>query len=233
MAKNTYQTYNEETPITIYRQDFIRRAAMCAALVKRYADLDAVAKEAEEIVAQIDKKLAGLQQAEDAETRARAIEDVEKLDVADLYTELRRTMWAKNYDVTTILPDAPSVLRRLAADSFAKRADAAVASLKALPQNDPVRAAFLANLEKELAEFHAADKAEDETRGARKSGQLALTLYKSELSQAREAELGKLQAVLMDRDKVALFTLPWRKNTKPNEDRNDDGRADGGHGSPE
>jgi len=213
MAKSTYQTYTEDTPISVYRQDFIRRAAMCAALAKRYTTLGGVATEAEDIVVQIDGKLAGLQKAEDNQTRARAIEDVEKLEVADVYTEARRTMFAKHDDVTTILPDAPSALRRLGAESFAKRAEIAVANLKALPDTDSIRVAFLPSLEKELADFHAADKAEDATRAALQSGRTALTLYKSELSQVREAQLGSIQAVFRDRGKTAMLTIPWRKTT--------------------
>ena len=40
---------------------------------------------------------------------------------------------------------------------------------------------------------------------------MALTLYKSELAQEREAQLGTILTVLKDREKVAMFTVPWRK----------------------
>jgi hypothetical protein len=214
MAKNTYQTYTEETPIDTFRADFIRRGAMCAALEARYPALANAGTEANTIVSQIDTRRAALQQAEDDQIRARAIEDVEKLDVIDVYTELRRTMSAKSYDVLTLLPDAPSALRRLGAASFAERADTAVSNLKVLPDGDPIKAAFLAKLEKELGEFHTADKAEDKMRSTLQSGRMALTLYKAELSQAREAQLGAIQSILKDREKTALFTIPWRKATR-------------------
>src|SRR5262245_15002729 len=100
MAKNTYQTYTEETPIGTYRVDLIRRSAMCAALDQRYPDLAPVAEEANTLIAQIDARRAALQQAEDDQVRARALEDVEKLDVLEVYTELRRTMAVKSQDVT-------------------------------------------------------------------------------------------------------------------------------------
>jgi len=218
MAKNTYQTYTEETPIATYREDFIRRAAMCAALAKRHPALAPVATEAEELIVQIDSKLAGLQKAEDEQTRARAVEDAEKLDVVDLYTEARRTMHAKSYDTATLLPDAPSALRRLGITSTVERLNVAISNLSTLPDSDPIKQAFLSKLQKEASELDAADKAEDKTRLALQSGRLALTLYKSELAQTREAELGKIQTALMDREKTAMFTLPWRKTGKPSDE---------------
>ncbi len=216
MTKNTYQTYTKETPIDIYREEFIRRGAMCGALAQRYPGLAAIGAEADAIVAQIDSRRTALQKAEDDQVRARAIEDAEKLDVVDVYTELRRTMAVKNKeDVLTLLPDAPSALRRLPAATFTERANAAVSNLETLPEEDPLRVAFLATLQKEIAEFQTADKKEDVTRLALQSGKTALTLYKSELSQAREAELGALQSILKDREKTAMFTIPWRKASKP------------------
>ncbi len=191
---------------------------MCMALSPRHPELQAIGLEADAIIAQIDARLGALQKAEDDQVRARAIEDAEKLDVVDVYTELRRTMDAKSYDVLTLLPDAPSSLRRLSTTSFTERANLAVASIKALPDGDDVKTIFLPRLEKELAEFATADKAEDMTRTTLKSGRVALTLYKSELSQAREAALGKITGILRDREKTALFTLPWRKNAKPGSD---------------
>ncbi|MEO5727360.1 MAG: hypothetical protein ABI134_04780 [Byssovorax sp.] len=211
MAKNTYQTYTDETSIEAYRADFIRRSAMCAAISKRYPDLAAVGAEADASLAQIDTRRANLQQAEDDQVRARAIEDVEKLDVVDAYAELRRTMAAKRYDVLTLLPDAPSTLGRLGAKNFGERANQAVANLKALPDADPLKVTLLPRLQQELAEFQVADLAEDATRANLQSGRVALVVYKAELSQAREIQLGAVQRVLGDREKTAQFTLPWRK----------------------
>ncbi len=221
MAKNTYQTYTEETPIPLYRGDFVYRGAMCIALEERHPGLGSIGADANAIVTQIDGRLAALQDAEDDQLRARAVEDAEKLDVVDVYTELRRTMSAKKYDVAAILPDAPSILHRLSADKFAARAEAAVSNLKALAENDPIRVAFLATLEKELAEFHTADKAEDHTRAALRSGSVALTLYKAELAQAREAQLGSILSTLKDREKTAGFTLPWRKASRTSGESNE------------
>lgn len=218
MAPNTYQSYTEKTPIYAYRADFVWRGAMCIALGTRHPGLVSIGNDANAIVAQIDARLAALQAAEDDQLRARAIENAEKLDVVDVYTELRRTMSAKNYDVAKILPDAPSILRRISADSFAARADAAVSNLEALPENDPLRVAFLANLKKELAEFHEADKAEDKTRATLRSGNVALTLCKAELAQAREAQLGAILTELKDREKSSAFTLPWRKYSRAADD---------------
>jgi hypothetical protein len=161
----------------------------------------------------IDSRLAALQQAEDEQLLANALEDVEKIDVVDVYTEMRRTMFAKKYDVATLLPDAPSSLGRLGTDEFTKRAAAAITNLKALPESDPIRSVFLANLEKEYSEYQTANKAEDETRADVKTMRLALTLYKSELAQTREAQLGTILTILKDREKTALFTLPWRKSS--------------------
>lgn len=218
MAKTTYQTYTEETPIETYRADLIHRGAMCAALAKRYPGLDAVATEANGILAQLDTRRTELQQAEDDQIRARAIESAEKLDVVDVYTELRRTMFAKKYDVQTLLPDAPSTLGRLGAKNFGERADQAVANLQKLPDADPLKATFLPQLQQELAEFHKADLAEDATRASLRSGRVALVLYKTELSQSRETEIGTIQKILGDREKVVQFTLPWRKNKASEDD---------------
>ncbi|MDC0748884.1 hypothetical protein [Polyangium mundeleinium] len=215
MAKNTYQTYTEETPFDTYREDFIRRGAMCGALAKRYPGLAAVGAEANVIVAQIDARRTSLQAAEDDQIRARAVEDAEKLDVVDIYTELRRTIAVKSpEDALTLLPEAPSALRRLGAATFTDRTNAALSNLRTLAVDDPLRVAFLDKLEKELAEFSTADKNEDKTRLALQSGKVALTLYKSELSQVREAELGTIQSLLKDREKTALFTIPWRKTSR-------------------
>jgi hypothetical protein len=214
MVRTTYQSYTDETPGDIYRSCFIRRGAMCAALSKRYPALAPIGAEADAIVAQMDAKFAALQQAEDDQLRARAVEDAEKLDVVDVYTELRRTLFAKKVDVQTLLPDAPSALGRLNAKEFGERVSVAIANLKTLPDGDPQKVTFLPLLEKESAEFEVADKAEDETRRNLQSGRTALLLYKAELSQVRMAQLGAIQNVLRDREKTALFTVPWRKTSK-------------------
>lgn len=215
MGRTTYQTFTAEVPIGTFRDDFIHRSAMCAAIAKRYPDLQTIATEAEAITVQIDSKMANLQKAEDDQLRARAIEIVEKLDVVELYTELRRTMFAKNYDIETVLPDAPSALRRLGITSAAERITVAISNLSALPAGDPIKDAFLTKLQTEHAELDAADKAEDKTRLGVHSGRIALTLYKSELSQVREGQMGKIQTVLKDREKSSMFALPWRKVGKP------------------
>lgn len=223
MAKNTYQTFTNETPISVYREDFIRRGALCAALSKRHPALAPIGQEADAILAQIDQRSASLQSLEDNQVRARALEDAEKFDTIEVYTELRRTMFAKNIDFSAILPDAPSSLDRLNAKSFGERMDLAVANLKALPDGDALKSAFLAPLEKELAEFATADKAEDVSRINLRSGKAGLLVYKSELSQAREAQLGAILTILRDRERTALFTIPWRKISKA--DTQDDAPA--------
>jgi hypothetical protein len=68
------------------------------------------------------------------------------------------------YDIATLLPDAPSRLGRLGAKSFGARVDQAVANLQKLSAADPVKMALLPALEKEVAELHQADLAEDATR---------------------------------------------------------------------
>jgi hypothetical protein len=192
---------------------------MCGPLVKRYDALGAVVTEADAILVQIDTRLADLQQAEDDQVRARALEDVQKLDVVDIYTELRRTMTAKKkYEVMTLLPDAPSVLGRFNAKTFGQRADQAVANLRLLADDDTLKTTMLSVLEKELGEFKEADVAEDVTRSNLKSGRMALVLYKTELSQAREMQLGAIQKVFGDREKTALFTTAWRKAKSPADD---------------
>lgn len=218
MAKGTYQTYTEETSIEDYRADFIHRGAICAALAKRHPDLAAVGHEADDIVTQIDTRRAELQQAEDDQIRARAIEDAGKIDVVEIYTELRRTLFARRRDVSTLLPDAPSLLGRLGAKNFRARVDQAVANLQKLPDTDAVKTALLPTLEQEFAGFTKADDAEDVTRASLQSGKMALTLYKTELSQAREAQLGAVLKILGDSEKIPLFTLPWRKAAKAKQD---------------
>lgn len=196
----------------------MRRGAMCNALVSRYPALATLATEAKTIVSAIDARLAQLQSAEDDELIANALEDAEKIDVVDVYTEMRRSMFVQNDDVKTILPEAPSSLARLGVDSFTQRTEVAIAAIKALPATDSIRMDFLAKLEQEFAEFKSADASEDTTRHALKTIRVALTLYKSELAQSREVQMGTLLTILKDRQKVALFTLPWRKTSRPQDD---------------
>lgn len=214
MAKTSYQTFTQETPLDIYRTDFLRRGALCKALADRYAALDAIGTEATAIVGQIDERRAALQLAEDDQVRARAIEDAKKLDVVEVYTELRRTLFAKKIDVITLLPEAPSTLGRLGIKTFNERIAAAIGNLKTLPDGHPQKTAFLPSLEQEFAELSAADVVEDATRATEKSIGVALTLYKAELSMARVSQLGAIQNVLRDREKTALFTIAWRKPSK-------------------
>jgi hypothetical protein len=214
MAKGTYQTYTTETSIEDYRTDFIHRGAMCGALAKRYAALAAIGTEADAIVGQIDAHRAQLQQAGDDQIRATALEDAEKYDATESDTELRRTLFAKSYDIATLLPDSPSTLRRLGTKNFRARMDQAIANLKTLPDSDPVKAALLPALETEAGEFRTADEAEDATRTTLSGAKVAMTLYKTELSQAREAQLGAVLKAIGDSEKMAMFTLPWRNTSK-------------------
>ena len=214
MARNTYQTYTEETSIEDYRADFIRRSAMCAALAAQHPDLGPVAAEADTVIGQIDARRADLQQAEDDQIRARALEDVQKLVALEVYAEARRTMAVKSRNVLKVLPDAPSTLARLGVKTFGERLSQAIANLQKLPDSEPVKVAFLSNLQQEAAAFAAADAAEDATRNALQGDRVSLLLYKSELSQVREAQLGAIQTIFGDREKSAQFTLPWRKPSK-------------------
>ena len=217
MSKNQYQTYTPDTPLSTFREDFVRRAAMCAALAPKYPELAPVAADCDSCVAEIDARLVIIQQAEDAQTRAKALEDVEKIELVEAYTEARRTMSAKNYDVLTILPDMPSVLARKGPANLSERMQIAIDKLNALPDGDPIRTAFVPVLEKEYDDFSKADLAEDKTSSALKAGAMAIILYKTELSQRREAQLGKILAVLRDKEKMVLFTIPWRKSSKETE----------------
>lgn len=102
MAKTTYQGYTEITPIGTYRSDQMRRSAMCTALSTRYPQLATVATDAKSLVNEIDLRRDALQDAEDAQLVANAIEDAEKLDVIEVYTEMRRTLFANTGNVTTL-----------------------------------------------------------------------------------------------------------------------------------
>ena len=223
MAKTTWQTYTDQTPISTFRADFVRRGALCAALATRHPSLGAIAAESKGIVAAIDSRRDTMQEADDAQIIANAIEDAEKLDVVDVYTDMRRTMFAKKYDVMKIVPDAPSALGRLGADSAIKRTELALSNLTVLAVDDPIRVEFAPLLQKELAELQTADKTEDNALAALKACRLALTLYKSELTQVRESQLGTILTILKDREKAALCTMPWRK---PSSTKNDDTPAE-------
>lgn len=187
---------------------------MCQALAPRYPGLAAIGAEAKAQVALIDSRLMALRQLEDDQINAKAIEDAEKIDVVDSYTELRRTLAVKEPDVIKILPDAPSALRERGPVTFIQRLESGIANLKALADADPVKALFLPQLEQELLEFGQADKAEDAARSLLRTGKTALLLFKAELSAIREAELGLIQSILRDKEKTALFTIPWRKYAK-------------------
>jgi hypothetical protein len=98
-----------------------------------------------------------------------------------------------------------------------ERANRAVAKPEG-PPGDTLKTTLLPKLQQDLAEFQQADVAEDTTRANLQSGQMALLLYKTELSQAREAQLGAIQRVFGDRERIAQFTMPWRKASKRTED---------------
>lgn len=214
MPKNTYQSYTDATPIDIYRKDFLHRGAMCEALSQRYPALAPIATQAFAHVTLIDARTKILQQLEDDQTRAAALENAQKFDVVAVYTELRRTMSAKNYDVLQILPENPSTLEDRGTVTFRKRVDDAIAAIAVLPDGDPIKDTFLSTLQSEHAEFISADQAEDQTQAQLKAGRLALSLFKAEEAQVREAQLGLILSILRDREQVALFTLPWRSPRK-------------------
>lgn len=231
MPKNQYQTFTAETPLAVFREDFLRRAAMCAALSIRYPELGLIATDCEACVVEIDARMILIQQAQDAQVRAKAAEDVEKMELVDAYTEARRTMSAKNYEVITILPDMPSVLARKRTEVLSERVDVAIARLNALPDGDLIRTAFVPIIEKEFDDFKKADKAEDQTSAALEAMRLSVTLYKTGLSQRREAQLGQLLAALRDKEKVAQLTIPWRKTSRGKAESEDEAPA-GGESSP-
>ncbi len=215
MAKTTYQTYTSETPIDFFRKDFIRRGAMCQALVSRFSGLEPVANESVQIVATIDERGTEIRAVEDDLVRARALEDVEKMDVVDAYTALRLMMTAYDRDrVRDFLPDAPSSLKQLGPKNLSDRVKAQIENLRILPEDSPLRTEFLPPLEREVGELETADRAEDDVRARVSALGLGLTVYKSELAQTRESQIGTIQSVLSDRAKAAQFTLPWRRSKR-------------------
>lgn len=225
MSKTNYQSYTEATPIEIYRKDFLHRSAMCQALSKRYPALAPIATEAAAHVTLIDAHHQKLQQLEDDQTRADALQDAEKFDAVEVYTEMRRTMGAKNYDVLLILPKNPSILRDQGPQNFSKSMGEAIEAINTLPDGDPIKSTFLTTLQQEFAEFKSADEAEDKTQSLLKAGKVALTLFKAEQAQARNAQLGVIQGVVRDREKTAVFTLPWRAPKKSKDEGEDSGPA--------
>jgi len=70
-------------------------------------------------------------------------------------------------------------------------------------------------LTRELAEFEAAAGGEDDTRQSLASAKLGLTLYKADLARQCNAQLGAVQQANGDRQRTALFTVPWRKPHRP------------------
>lgn len=229
MSNTKYQTFTEDTPIDIYREDFLRRSALCAALSKRYPALAPIGLEAKAKVAEIDTKTGLLRRLQDDLICAKALEDAEKLDVVEAYAEMRKTMSAKKYDYMTLAPDAPSSLSPRGPATFIERVNLAMANIHALPDGDGIKTAFMPVLEGEYAEFQTADKAEDQARIALSTAKMALTLFKMELAEAREAQLGAIQAVVKDRAMVPMFTIPWRKPAKKKTgDEEDAGEAGSG-----
>jgi hypothetical protein len=214
MAKTNYQTYTSETPIDVFRKDFLRRASMCGALVKKHPALEPIAAECRENIASIDGRKSGLLSAEDELVVAKALEDVEKMDVIDVYSALRLTMTIHEGDATPdFLPEAPSSLKKLGTKNFTDRVTSGLESLGLLPEDHPVRISYEAQLKKEIDEFKTADLAEDSVRSKLSKIKLGLSMYKNELSQVREAQLGAIQNVLRDRSKPPLFTIPWRSSS--------------------
>jgi hypothetical protein len=215
VAKTSYQTYTSETPIDIYRKDFLRRNAMCVAMSSKVPALEPVAREAGEIIAAIDGRKTDLQQAEDDQVRAKALEDVERMDVVDAYSKMRLSLTIHAPDqVPRFLPDAPSSLKKIGPKKLTKRVQASIINLSVLPEDHPTRREYLPLLERELEEFTAADLAEDTVRTGLATINLGLSVYKSELSQVRDAQLGTIQSVLGDRSRAAQFTIPWHAPRK-------------------
>jgi hypothetical protein len=215
MGKSSYQSYTPETPIEIFRSDFIHRQAICVALAASYPALTPVGAECGTIVAAIDARDADIQAVLDEAVRAKAVEDAGKLDVVDVYTELRGMMTVQQRDqLFAFLPDPPSALGRLGTKKFADRVALAVTNLQRLPESDPLRRDYLSRLQAEVEEFRRADEAEDAVRLRVRSARLGLLVYKSELARARDAQLGTIQTILGDRAKAAAFTIPWRRNAQ-------------------
>jgi hypothetical protein len=111
MGKITYQTFTPETPFNVYRTDFLHRESMCGALAARYPGLAPIGAEAKTIREQIDQRRAAIQDVEDDQVRARALEDVAKLDLVEVYAEARRRR-----------PHAPPRAPTELADTLSRRA---------------------------------------------------------------------------------------------------------------
>jgi hypothetical protein len=215
MARATYQTFTPETPLPIFREDFLRRQSMCAALGAKFPGLEAVGSECTEIIAAMDARKVELQRAEDALVRARALEDAEKIDVIDSYSRLRTILLLDEKETARVLlPDAPSSLGRAGLSSFKERIAASINNLRSLPEDHPVRVEHLPLLEAEHTEFLAADQREDQVKAELSRIKLSLTLYRAELAQLRDGQLGSVQSELEDRARTALFTIPWRKSSR-------------------
>jgi len=213
MGKSSYQSYGPETPIEIFRSDSIHRQAMCVALAAGTPALAAVGAECGTIVAAIDARDADIQAVLDDAVRAKAVEDAGKLDVIDVYAELRGMMTIQQRDrLFAFLPDPPSTLGHLGTKKFADRVAMAVTNLQRLPESEPLRRDYLSRLQAEAEEFRRADEAEDAVRLRARSARLGLLVYKSELARVRDAQLGTIQTILGDRAKAAAFTIRWRRH---------------------
>lgn len=209
------QTYTADTPIEIFRRDYLYRHAVCQALTVKHTELGAIATEAGAVVAAIDGRLADLQRAEDDHVRARALEIAAKFDVIEVYELIRAQFAVYRKDMLlSFLPESPSSLARAGVKRAEDRVNQTIANLKNLPADDAIRTGFLPQLEQEQAELRAADLAEDDVRRAVRAVGLGLTTYKAELAQLRDMQLGQVQAVMKDRAKTEMFTLPWRKPSK-------------------
>jgi hypothetical protein len=212
------QSYTQDTPLDDFRKDFIYRGAVCQAAARKKPGLAAVAADCDATVGMIDSRRAQLQQLEDDMVRARAFESAEKLEAIEAYDMVRKQLAA--YDkakVAELLPVPPSTMSKLALEKLDYRVSQAISNIKGLPEDHPVRRDFLPPLEREFAEFQAADVAEDTVRRTFTTARLALTTFKAELAQRRDTELGQVQAVYGDRGKVDFFTLPWRAPAKKEE----------------
>lgn len=219
MGKTTYQTYTQDAPLDTFRSDFIHRDAMCQAFAKQFPGLAAIGQECAALVTAMDARAVELRAAQDAVTRARALEQAVKLAVVGVYAKARTVFGLEDKGAAAlILPDSPSTLRKRNVVDFNIRVKSTIESLEDLPEDHPVRVAYLDPLKAEFAEFSAVDVAEDETRARLARIKVSLTLYRAELAQERDGQLGRVQGIIKDRVVTSAFTLPWRKRSKAAEE---------------
>lgn len=201
---------------------------MCGALVEDYPALAPVATEAREMVVAIDSRGTVLRQAEDEQTVAKAVEDVKKLVVIKKYSDLRLLLTIHEKDrVPDFLPDAPSSLKKLGPKNLTDRVQKSLDNLRVLPADHPVRVEYEPVLTENLAAFKTADLAEDRERAEVATLNLGLSVYKSELSQVRDVQLGTIQTVLGDRTQAVEFTIPWRDTSSKKSKKRAAERRDG------